>query len=474
MKKALTLFIVLLLLSLGTFGYFFIEINKEKDNVTVTERTVYGDKSYAENIKVNFKSTYNNLLFWNTTHTIGNDESTKTDFTFSKNFIYENPIVEDYLDIFSSLIFSFHDYVRNENTGIKNADVSGLDLAYKELAEEAEPFVEISKLIKISDYCDYYPLAVNCNFGNTGYASEDAVLKEIVKSFEDFFKIPVLPSEARRISLIINDSGMIVSGGSSAVFDELDSFNFSTYSAVTEKVCYLTFDNRTYYGELVDTSLIPGGYGIYRIPYSIKDEVPVFDFENLETVFKLDEEKTAVGLLLNHDKSKLHLITKEGTKAFLTVIDTNTHKELQKLELYNYEFMEVNISYTGKDLLLISCTEHIGDNAQDYMTVVTIDENGRCKKLFTVKNNSFYYDVNYSDVKLKDGKLYISDKLLKRYKQVDPNGNEYYYDQICSGFSLGIYDKTGMLFHGEYETSLNTGDNMRVSLDYKTNKIDLP
>lgn len=456
MKKVLALFIILLLLSIGSFGYFFAEINKEKDNVTVTEKTVFGDKSYAENIKVNFESTYNNLLFWKTSHTIGAENSTKTDFIFSKKHLYEIEQIEDYLDLSSDMRLSTMMFFDDPDY----AD-EGINRAFKELAEEAEPYEETEKTILLSDYYEYYPLEINCSFGNAGHSfsffDNDENTKQVTEKFESFFRIPVLPDEAMKISVITSGQGQISNGFSSTVYNGHDSFSFSTTSAVTEKACYLAFDNRTYNDELVDTSLIPGGYGIYRIPYSIKDRVPVFDFDKLKMVFSLDENNSAYSLSLNKEKTKLHLLTKEGTKVFLTVIDTNTHKELQKIELVDSKFERVYIDYTDKDFILYSFYKEIGVDGENYIILVTVDENGNYDKYFTVPSNDVFYHSQYSDAKFKDGKLYITDTVSKKYVYTDPDGNRMELFSTCSGFSLGIYDKTGMLFHGEYSTSLEAG-----------------
>lgn len=43
-----------------------------------------------------------------------------------------------------------------------------------------------------------------------------------------------------------------------------DSFSFETIACSTPEAVYFTFDPHSYRGELVDTSMIPGGYGLYR------------------------------------------------------------------------------------------------------------------------------------------------------------------------------------------------------------------
>ena len=56
-----------------------------------------------------------------------------------------------------------------------------------------------------------------------------------------------------------------------ATTEQGDSFDFYTQSVATDDAFYFFFSNRTQLGNLVDTSRVPGGYGVYRLPYGWVD-----------------------------------------------------------------------------------------------------------------------------------------------------------------------------------------------------------
>ena len=65
-----------------------------------------------------------------------------------------------------------------------------------------------------------------------------------------------------------------MNGGSSVGMsstEQGDSFDFYTQSVATDDAFYFFFSNRTQLGNLVDTSRVPGGYGVYRLPYGWVD-----------------------------------------------------------------------------------------------------------------------------------------------------------------------------------------------------------
>lgn len=87
----------------------------------------------------------------------------------------------------------------------------------------------------------------------------------VILGFRDFFKIPVIADEQVEISVSKGAGGRGISYGLKST--DSDSFSIRSESALTDDACYFTFTTRTVYGDIVDTNLIPGGYGIYRLPY---------------------------------------------------------------------------------------------------------------------------------------------------------------------------------------------------------------
>ena len=87
-----------------------------------------------------------------------------------------------------------------------------------------------------------------------------------------------------------------------------DSFSFETIACGTPEAVYFTFDPHSYRGELVDTSMIPGGYGLYRLPYD--SEKNVFLPEKLKMVYPLDPTRDYVSIHSSPDGQKLLLTSR--------------------------------------------------------------------------------------------------------------------------------------------------------------------
>ena len=182
----------------------------------------------------------------------------------------------------------------------------GLNAAYRELADQTAPGAEGEKVIRVSDYLDYYPLEVRLDFPEflldlnrmMDWGDETAGRKQksvsLLQTFQNFFRIPVLEEERMEISIGKDPSGEIDSWGSGSV-SEYDSFYLWTQSVVTGSACYFTFDCHTEQDHVVDTSQIPGGImGLtaYLVEYDSgahgKRECDRVDIEELSMVYPLD------------------------------------------------------------------------------------------------------------------------------------------------------------------------------------------
>ena len=64
MKKTYAFLLILLLLSVGSVSIIASIIYRQRDNVTIREHIVYGDKSAADGITVVSKNHMKDHLFW--------------------------------------------------------------------------------------------------------------------------------------------------------------------------------------------------------------------------------------------------------------------------------------------------------------------------------------------------------------------------------------------------------------------------
>ena len=186
--------------------------------------------------------------------------------------------------------------------------------------------------------------------------------------------------------------------------------------------------------------------------------------DELSMVYSLDPEDTVFGLHTNPDQTKLLLMTNENKVCVLTVIDIETMKPLQRLQLAVLgEEDSVWTTYYYDDFFAL----YLSGNQ---IAVVDMNENGEYEHRFTVNltdEAEELYSLSTRAVMDWDGKsLVVSDFLSNSYYRENMDHSKY-----CS-FYLSVYNETGLLYYGEYLSSLDVGndlnnyDNSCRSIDY--------
>ncbi len=459
MRKTLALFLALIIALISAYSLAFTAVNKEKDNVIISEKYIYGDKTYAENVDVNFKALYSENLLWDIKYDIASGKA-ETDFSIYKDRIRRDFKSQNELNLYTVLYYNHFG---------KTEDNSPMNNAFEELAETAAPYEEVKKTVYISDYTDYYPINVDVAFENfyldsSFHRETTAPEGKLIKALKDFFRIPVIKNHRIRLHVQVDENGNITHSGTSTVTEDGDYELFSFYaeSAVSEKECFIYFDNRSNYGPKPDISLIPGGYGIYSLPYSDTGKEVIFDTENLRNVFPVKESESIYQLELSANKEELYMMSQEGNKCYLTVIDAETHTEKSKTLVSDREELSSHFGFIDKDFIVISHSHPYNDPE---ISLYTPDGKGGFDKQFTTlqyvedeteivsdedsfkyAGGDFYLGGNDFDVKWDGERLYVTNSRGDN-SPIIREGN----------FSLSIYDKKGLQFCGEYKTSLTTG-----------------
>ncbi len=458
MKKSFVLLIVLFLLSAGTVGYAASALLGEQDNVQFTENVLYGDASVVEGVTVERNIKYESFIYWNSICMIGELPETITTCNVYEWGRLES--AENYMtSLFSSEEFSYWEDCKKE-------ELTGIAVAYRELSDSLEPGKSGQKLVYLKDYMDYYQIEASINLPEDIYidtsqvtwqtyteeekSSEEYIkLRETRTKLNDFFKIPVLKEERRLIEIEKDDAGGVILHGNQTVHG-CDSFWFGGMSVYTDTDCYITFNTHTVNGNIVDTSQIPGGYGIYGFSYDSKNNT--VDMDSLKLVYALDPTEDVVNLQVDAKGEKLLLSSKSKECNKLTVIDIATMQEKASFTYGESVKQEVrNCScYVYEDFLILNYSFDEGK-----LAIVSIDENG---------DYTYEYDITWDKEKYPDisditysGNVYDWDgeRLLFATSIWD---TEEMYIERC-GFLLGAFDENGMLYLGTYESSLDTGEN---------------
>lgn len=476
MRKTLSLFLAVIFVCLSLYTFAFAETNKEKDNVIITEGHIFGDKSFAENVDIKVNMQYRENLLWKMKYSVG-DGITETDFSIHKNRIKREYKSDSNFNLYTNLHYDSSDLSYAENLGINKA--------YNELIENAKPYEEIRKTIRLIDYIDYYPITVDGYFPEASFALDTTIInpahitneieKELVEAIGNFFKIPVMESHEMEIYALIEENGNVIHTGSSSNdgTKELDEFNFSASSIVTDKECFIYFSNKTRFGSLADTSEIPGGYGIYRLPYSHNESAKIVSFscKSLKNIFPVDEDEEIQQLELSKDKNSLYMISQRGSKTYLTVIDAESFEKRSKITLSEREGQECGFGYIDEDFIIIN---HWHENYNESFSLYLPDGKGGFTEKFSADaysekgayedsdGNTHYpgtsiYMYSTGDVKWDGENLYVTNGSSRFRRPAEYNG-----------FSLGIYNKDGLRYCGQYHTSLSAGFDGYQSSSYYT------
>ena len=494
MKKSFALVLALVLLISGTAIYAQTALLKEKDQVHFTESVSYGDKSVVEGVQVEMYNYYDNKMFWHTTYEFGAKEKEKTDYEFY-------PWYHEQEQAYEGAFWTVTDYISLSTGGyMEEKEYRGVEAALKELYDKTPAGGKNQMIIRLKDYMDYYTFGFELSLPhaagethkdyqmysvlyiqglaeeieyyeesgeNSEYLQQLKVIQKDWENFNEFFKIPVIESEIAGVAIAKDANGRISGMGSSNVngasaagdadlpgiynIEGLDGFNMWFEAIFDNGDCYLTFDPHTVNGYLVDTSEIPGGFGIYHFSYDNKKGT--IDSENIQMVYALNPQDKIVALKIDASGEHLLLETIEMNRTYLSVIKRDTMELVQKLDMGVTDYLAFD-SY--EDFMVTRSEE---------LAVYTKDAQGLYQKEFGVNINEMERQLG-----VKEDEVYVSWSGV-----YDWNGQTLLIAsnlfKECS-FFLTAVDETGLLYYGEYQSSLNTGDEEYYSCYPDHNKED--
>ncbi len=469
MKKSLVILMVLVLVS-GCGIYFAnAAIGNEIDNVEFIEKVAYGDKSVVEGLSVVRKASYDTNMFWDTTYTFGESPVADTTFEF---YEYGKETV-GWQTVYAGL--QFH-ATHTASTLLRTeyykdgTNLEGIDRVLYELMENAPAGKITTKTVKLKDYLPYYTFSLyvdiqdfDYDYGSydmsAGY-SDEVVLKKktTLEDFNSFFKIPILEEERYVVGVNKDASGNIIGYGYSSLYGGVafndydydtgvitgDAFEFDMSSVYSEDTIYFTFSPLTVEGKIVDTSLIPGGYGIYSCKYDRENKL--IDASTLKLEYKL-EPTGYVSLKLDAQKENLLVFTEDSEQFYVTVLDIDTLEEKQTFMYGTAEWNNIARYYRiEEDYVIAQCNYFEG-------VLLSRNEDGTYTKEFTFPaivyecSEENYFLASDNAFAWNGNTLVIAGDLMVERP---------YYMSGC-GIFIGAFDETGVLFYGEYDSSLNTG-----------------
>ncbi len=437
MKKIVVFVSLLIALSLTSVIFVFASVNSEAGNVTYKISDKYGDRSAAFGANISVEYDHSQNMFWIADIVISETDVIESEFDFRYHNRQSSVLNYSGITPYSSMHYSLD---RN------NPNAEGLDKAYKEIYDSTPYGTERTVTVKIADYYDYYPVSVTIHIPGFSYRSFDTnnrngyqsvASKEITAKFNEFFKIPVSDKDSIDITVDKDESD-----GRASNTIHTNFYNLSSDCVLGERTCYIYISNSNYDNTKADTSLIPGGYGIYAIEFGPEYEYGI-DLNSLRTVFSLPEDESVSHLKLMEDKGLMYIFTETDYRGYIYVIDMKDYTELQKLKVELPVYHQIT---EGEGFFML-----YGDEA---IEVIRINDSGQCETVFTAKR-AYYIDNSFHDLYISASVDFDGEKLIcvdhlheGRFRSLE----------LCS-FYVSVYDKSGLIYYGEYNCSLSANPN---------------
>lgn len=461
MKRALALLLALVLVTSAGAVYAAKELEAPADQVVFTEQTLYGDLHAADGLQIRKQEQLGGNLVWDSTIDFSGSGFTDTTEHLYVNDVWNDPRYQkpgfgyNGITIYSELNNSY------EGDGGAYMYMSeGLTMAQNELIAETPKGAEKEKILRMTDYFQYYPLMIDIQLPSILYGmypemihSDENESREIyaIRTIQEFFRIPLLNNEQYKMGIEKDEDGNVVRawGGS---LEEGDFYPVNCFSVASDKACYFYISNRTANGNPVDTSLIPGGYGIYILPYGQTetkgDDGTHYGYDvfvdELRVFYPLDPQTRILEMALSEDQKTLLLHTEENGKHVVTVIQAENGEISQRFELADYSEDSICEIVSVKDTFIVRIdTSYSVLNRKSekewellYQTVPTEME----------KNESFiplhgWYEHKYA---------FDGERMAVVAHEIVSNGR----GDSCS-FVLAVYNKEGLQYYGTYESSLD-------------------
>ncbi|MBQ4354380.1 MAG: hypothetical protein IJC71_05750 [Clostridia bacterium] len=476
MKKYLALFLSFIILS--SAALIGVQVYAAADAVPVvyTEHTLTGDKSEIDGIELFLELHCAEHLFWDCELTLG--EKVKTDTKFSYINDYKRPVTEPRGSF--DLSFGLNNFgASGSGDLLEDRDFFGQYDMIAAAAEKTPAGKTHTEIFRLADFYEYYPIAVDMHLHDLWFDSSHTStitdrkygtqIESLFAVLTEMFKIPVADNDYREIQIKKRPDGTVSEVHSSPA--DNDNYTYlSTFSAITDDAIYFSILPMTHEGPDVsmDISMIKGGWGIYRLPYTVTDyETPYYAESKtmvqlrpdlLSCVFPLETGVIIEDFFLSEDASVFYLTTRrhagEEDEISLTVIDRETMTEVQSVPLFNClpdDYISLTASEENFILYKIA-----------YKKFAVIEKkDGRWQTAFVVEDesiNTYWSSQEFVTFSYDTPAAFDGERLVIAGYSNERGGNG--WDRATSFLStvyLSVYSAEGNLYTGKFTSSLDTG-----------------
>ena len=326
MKKRLIITIVLFAVAVIGIITAHLLTNHQGQNVTMTETTLAGDFDAAKGIEVNTQIQVDygkSCMVWDTMTTLGEEIKSETTVTQGE------PIIEEYYR------FSLDTLLTSGGTHVEDGyDLIAGDFdtqipakVLQDLAKTIGPGETLEKTVDLSNYIDTIQMdyILDSYDPNRNYVRELSVIEGDENLFRSYFLVDVPKTYPVTFAVTKDEDGKV-----NSVNYNCEAECYTSASAYVANDCiYLAVNGYTYDKEFYP--LKDDRYsGILQIPLHQTRQLQIREIEKL---CNLPAEVFIEKLTLSPDGKSLLLLTLEDSTACLSVIDKETLKLEQKIDL---------------------------------------------------------------------------------------------------------------------------------------------
>lgn len=325
MKKSLCLMFVLVLAALISFPIAFMQVDSQKESVTITEEVLAGEPTAAEGVTLQFLTHWNAHALWDTKYVIGSRKA-ETTFDFAEDEVNWVQEASKYLDINIPVNFGTATVV-----GVGSGAENGVDLEemwipelLKDVAERTKPGETHEEVVKLADYYKYYPLELSVLYE----AGDMSFYSNGVDYFSDYFHIVIQENEELTVSITKNAEGLVTAVDCNG---KGDGASINTAYAFGEAGCFFTYafiDWET--GQRINAG---ENTGIFYTPYITENRRFTLKPDQVGKVCQIPENIVPVQMLWNEEKGELYMAAEAGNAYRLYIYDVNGDKIALQKEL---------------------------------------------------------------------------------------------------------------------------------------------
>lgn len=440
MRRLLALFTACAVLALGGVIAGTLYLQRARANVIFTEQTVYGDPAEAADASLSFRAHLDYHLFWDVNVSLGAEPRTDADFRY-----YSDAHYPDYNPI-RTPVSLYNEFPCQLDTDSAIETLSPLDQIIRELYDSAPIGREVEYTVRLADLYDYYPIAGNLFLDGMTIGWDEHTVEYYsetrgiaLSAFADFFKIPVQADDVITLSLLRQSETSTQYG-----ISQDTTYNFYTVSGQTENAFYLAINNQADGDRIIDTSEIPGGYGLYCVPLTVREKNTIPLAEEMYMCYPLSEDTHVFGIYADPTGERLCVFASEGTTSpryTMTLIDCATMTELQHIVLSDSVYGYVTVFqaencfalYLGEERIILLAQEDSGL----YTVMLDTPFSPGAEKLYSLSSSAV---IHWDGTRLLVTDFYDT-----------------FYNQ-STNFYLAVYKAEGLVYYGNYTCSLSVGE----------------